>query len=339
MTQVEAWTLSVQQQLRNNLIFEINYSGTAAHHLPIYQNANRFAGDLIINKNNPQYLNPSFGAIEYGTSNGNSTGNVGSAVLTRRMSGGLSVRGIYSYAKALDVYSTAQSISGGQASTNTNIIEPDNFKAQRGRADFDIHQQFSADGTWTIPSHFSSMTMKNILGNWQVGGVWILQTGLPFTVYTSAPFSPVFDTTGNVVGNTGGDYNADGYNYDIPNVPGFGRHLSGKGKKDYLNGMFGPPSTAAAQFPAPGLGVEGNLGRNTYDEPGYNNVDLNVAKFFTTPWFFGERFKLEARGEVLNLFNRANLEFVSSNMTSGNFGQATNSLPARTITFHIRASF
>jgi hypothetical protein len=87
------------------------------------------------------------------------------------------------------------------------------------------------------------------------------------------------------------------------------------------------------------LGTEGNLGRNTYDQPGYNNVDLNMAKFFTTPWFFGETMKIEARGEILNLFNRANLTYVSSDMTSGSFGQATNSQPARTITFHVRASF
>jgi len=141
------------------------------------------------------------------------------------------------------------------------------------------------------------------------------------------------------VRNIGGDYNADANNYDVPNAPSFGRHLSGKHKKDFLNGVFGAPATAAGQFPAPDLGDEGNLGRNTYDGPGYNNVDLNVAKFFTTPFFFGESFKIEARGEVLNLFNRANLTSVSSNMTSGTFGQATNSLPARTITFHLRASF
>ena len=339
MTQVEAWTLSVQQQLRNDLIFEANYSGTAAHHLPIYQNANRFAGDLVVNKGNPKFLNPSFGAIEYGTTNGNSSGHAGSAVLTRRLSHGLSARGIYTFAKALDVYSTAQSISGGQASTNTNIIQADNIGAQRGRADFDIRQQFSADGTWVVPSHFDSLAVRNILGGWQIGGVWLLQTGLPFTVYTSAPFHPIFDASGNVIGNTGGDYNADGSNYDTPNVPSFGRHLSGKHKKDFLNGVFGPPSTAAAQFPAPALGVEGNLGRNTYDEPGYNNLDLNVSKFFTLPWFFAEKLKLEAKGEILNLFNRANLEFVSTDMTSGNFGQATNSQPGRTITIHVRASF
>ena len=354
MTQVEAWTVSVQQQLSRDVIAEINYSGTEAHHLPIYQNANRFAGDLIVNDNNPHYLNPSFGAIEYGTSNGNSFGNVVSGVLTRRMSHGLSARGIYSFGKALDVYSTAQSLDSGEAPATSNIIQPDNFGAQRGRADFDIRQQFSADWTWTVPTHFDSLALKNILGGWQLAGIWMLQSGLPFTVYTSKAFEPVCDANpgGNctdstgawipgsvITANAGGDYNADGTNWDTPNVPSFGRHLSGKSKNDYLNGIFGPSATAAAQFPSPALGVEGNLGRNTYDQPGYDNVDLNLSKSFTTPWFFGERLKLEARGEILNLFNRANLTFVSSDMTSGTFGQATNSLPARTITFHVRASF
>jgi hypothetical protein len=340
MTQVEAWTLSLQQQLRSDLIAEINYSGTEAHHLPIYQNANRFAGDLIVNKGNPQFLNPSFGDIEYGTTNGNSVGHVVSALVTRRLSHGLAARGIYSIGKALDVYSTAQSLDSGSITATSNIIQPDNFRAQRGRADFDIHQQFSADGTWIVPATYDSLVLRNVLGGWQFGGVWLMQTGLPFTVTTSKAFEPVFDPSGNVIGNTGGDFNADGSNYDVPDVPSFGRHLSGRNKKNFLTGVFGvPASNPAAQFPSPTLGLEGNLGRNTYDEPGYKNVDLNLSKYFSAPWFFGERMKIEAKGEVINLFNRANLTGVSSDMTSGTFGQATNSLPARTITFHVRASF
>jgi hypothetical protein len=334
MTQVEAWTLSLQQELPSNMIAEVNYSGTAAHHLPIFQNANRFDGDLIVNKGNPQFLNPSFGAIEYGTSNGNSIGHVGSVLVTRRMSHGLALRGIYSMGKSLDVYSTAQSISGGQITTNTNIIDADNFKAQRGRADFDVHQQFSADGTWIVPGSYSSVLARNILGGWQFGGVWILQSGLPFTVTNNAAFHPVFDGSGNVIGNTGGDYNADGNNYDTPNVPAFGRHLTGKKKKDYLSGLF-----AASAFPAPALGVEGNLGRNTYDQPGYNNLDFTFEKFFTFPWFMSERMKLEAKGEVFDLFNRVNLHGVNSDMSGGLFGHSTSQLPARSLQFHLRASF
>lgn len=334
MTQVEAWTLSVQQQLRSDLIAEINYSGTAAHHLPIYQNANRFAGDLIVNKGNPQFLNPSFGAIEYGTSNGNSIGHVGSASLTRRVSHGLALRGIYAFAKALDVYSTAQSLDSGSITTVTNIIQPDNFGAQRGRADFDIHQQFSADGTWVVPGNYNSLLARNILGGWQFGGVWILQSGLPFTVYNTAAFHPVFDGSGNVIGNTGGDYNADGNNWDVPNAPNFGRRLSGKHKKDFLGGLF-----AASDFPSPALGLEGNLGRNTYDQPGYNNLDFTFEKFFNAPWFFGEKMRIEAKGETFNLFNRSNLWTMGSDMSNGTFGHATNQLPARSLQLHLRASF
>jgi hypothetical protein len=125
---------------------------------------------------------------------------------------------------------------------------------------------------------------------------------LPFTVYTSAAFSGVYDTNGNLIGNKGGDYNADGYNWDVPNTPSFGRKLSGKGKNAYLTGLF-----AASDFPTPNLGQQGSLGRNTYDQPGYNNLDFTFEKFFDVPWFFAEKMKIEAKGEVFNLFNRSNL--------------------------------
>ena len=342
LTQVEDWSLSVQRQLQSDLLLEVNYSGSAAHHLPIYQDINRFAGDLIVNKGSLKYLSPSFADVEYGTSNGNSIGNYVSASLTRRTSHGLALRGVYTYGKALDVYSTAQSldsgaitgITSGTGGQGTPIIQADNFKAQRGRADFDIRQQFSADGTWTVPNPWNSPLARNVLGGWQFGGVWILQTGLPFTVYTSAPFDPVFDSSGNVIGNLGGDYNADGSTYDVPNAPSFGNHLSGQSKKNFLNGLF-----AASAFPAPALGQEGNLGRNTFNQPGFNNLNFTFEKFFSVPWFSGEKLKLEARGEVFNLFNRVNLIGVNSDLSSSLFGHSTNQLPPRSLQIHIRAIF
>jgi hypothetical protein len=246
----------------------------------------------------------------------------------------LALRGVYTYGKALDVYSTAQSLDSGAITTSTNIIQSDNFKAQRGRADFDIRQQFSADGTWTVPNPWNSPLARNVLGGWQFGGVWILQTGLPFTVYTSKSFQPVLNSSGQVVGNTGGDYNADGSNYDVPNAPSFGNHVSGQHKKNFLNGLF-----AASAFPAPALGQEGNLGRNTFDQPGFNNLNFTFEKFFSAPWFSGEKLRLEARGEVFNLFNRVNLSGVNSDLSSSLFGHSVNQLPPRSLQVHIRAIF
>jgi Carboxypeptidase regulatory-like domain len=364
-TQIEEWTLSLQQQLRNNLIVELNYSASAAHHLPVYsQDINRFNDDLL--RNNAAggqlpptlaRLNSNFGPIEYATANGNSIGNYGTLTLTRPISHGLAVRGIYTYGKVLDVpLSDSGSLdSGGITEYNSQynqtgpIYQNGDFAYQRGRADYDIHQQLSADGTWMVPSHYGNAFERNLLGGWQFGGVWVVQTGLPFTAYTSAPFSPVcggnpgsdcYTSSGVwipgsiITADSGGDYNADGSDVDVPNVPSFGRHLSGQGKGAYLKGLF-----PASAFPAPPLGQEGDLGRNTYNELGYNNVDFTFDKFFNSPWFFAEKVKIEAKGEVFNLFNRVNLTGMESDLSNGLFGHATNQLPARSLQVHLRASF
>jgi len=350
---VYEWTLNVQQQLRDNLILEVNYSASVAHHLPVYnQDLNRFAADLIDNNGSLTRLNPNFATVAYATSDGNSVGHFGSVSLARPFSHGLTIRGIYTYGKALDEpLSNSGSIDQGSVVSTTQsgpIYQNGNFHAQRGRSDYDIRQQFSVVGAWTVPNHYTSAVLRNILGGWQFGGVWILQTGLPFTVVNTAAFAPI--CSGNatpvnggcpggstIVGNSGGDYNADGNNMDIPNVPSFGPHLSGQSKKDFLNGIFGPPAggAAAAKFPAPPLGTEGNLGRNTYDNPGYNNLNFTVEKVFTVQ----DRLRFEVRGEVINLFNRVNLNTVSNSMSAGNFGQATGQYSPRYIQLHLRASF
>jgi hypothetical protein len=351
MAQVFNWTLSVQRELQGNLLLEVNYSASAAHHLPVLLNGdiNRFAGDLIVNNGNLTRLNPNFGSIQYGTTDANSIGHFGSLVLTHRASHGLAMRGIYTYGKALDTFSNSGSLSGGAITASTGqVIQSFDLAAQRGRSDFDIHQQFSADGTWMVPNHYNNALERNVLGGWQFGGALILQTGLPFSVYTSAAFSPICSggtiqavngscpSGSTITGDSGGDYNADGYNYDVPNVPAFGSHLSGQNHKKFLTGIF--PGGAAA-FPAPALGTEGHLGRNTYDQPGYSNVDFTFEKFFNAPWFFGEKMKIEAKGEVTNLFNRVNLTGVTSDLSNGLFGYSTNQLPARYLQLHLRASF
>jgi hypothetical protein len=331
--EIDNWTLSVQHQLSGNLVLEVNYSGTAGHHLPIYTDRNRFAGDLIINKGKLTRLNPSFGSINFQTTDTNSVAHLGSFMVTRQ-GRGLTVRGVYTIGKALDVFSTAGNLQGACACETTNVIQANNYRAQRGRSDFDIHQQVSASVVWTLPNPWSSGLAKDVLGGWRLSGVGIFQTGLPFTVYTSAPFIPVLDGGGNVVGNSGGDYNADGSNYDVPNVPSFGRHLSGQPKGKFLTGLF-----PASAFPAPALGKEGALGRNTYDQPGYSNVNFNAEKIIYVPWFHGDRANVELRAEFTNVFNRVNLTGVNGNMTSGTFGRANGQLPQRQLQFHTRFQF
>ncbi len=153
-------------------IFELNYSASTARHLPIYnQDLNRFAGDLVVNRGKLTRLNPNFNTIQYATSDVNSIGNYGTAMVSRRFTNGIAFRGIYTWGKALDILSNAGSLDGGAVTAFSNagqnsgpIFTNGDYQAQRGRADFDIRQQFSADGTWTVPNSYGSRLERAFLG-------------------------------------------------------------------------------------------------------------------------------------------------------------------------------
>jgi hypothetical protein len=158
-----------------------------------------------------------------------------------------------------------------------------------------------------------------ITSGWTLSPIIILQSGQPFTVYTSAQYS------------SGGDYNGDGFDYDTPDVPSFGNHLKTK-RSDFLKGLF-----TASEFPVPAKGTEGNLGRNTYDGPGFANVNLAAQRSFNLP-LLGEAGKLEIRGEMINLFNRVNLIEPVSDMNNTLFGYSTGQDSPRDVqvSAHIR---
>jgi hypothetical protein len=74
----------------------------------------------------------------------------------------------------------------------------------------------------------------------------------------------------------------------------------------------------------PAYGTNGNAGRNSFRGPGFDNVDMSVAK----NWHFGERFGAQFRAEFFNLFNRPTFALPSvSGVTggiTGGFGYAKN---------------
>ena len=130
----------------------------------------------------------------------------------------------------------------------------------------------------------------------------------------------------------GGDYNADGLNYDVPNAPSFGCSVN-YSRSNYVNGLF-----TVADFPAPAAGSEGNEPRNCYRNPGMINVDGSVAKNTHLPWF-GDAGNLQLRFDFLNLFNHPNLGPVDQFMGDANFGKVTSTLGARQIQLSAKISF
>ena len=315
------WMVALQRTLLSgDVVFEANYSGSAGRKLWVITDVNRFAGDLL--DGTLDRLHPNFASAPFGRALARSNGHVVSVSLSKRFSGGWSTRAMYTYGRARDNSSHEQTLTGGGArGNNTDVFDAFNLDAQYGRADFDIRKRLTFDAVWDIPTPWKTGWQRNALGGWRLATITALQSGRPFTVFTSASLP-------------GGDYNADGLRFDVPNTPSFGNELSGVDSSDFLRGVF-----SAGDFPRPAPGQGGDLGRNPYEGPGLANVDLNLIKHFSMPWFTGEPAELQFRVEVFNLFNRVNLNGVNSNLSSGTFGRSVGSFLPRIFQFGMRISF
>jgi Carboxypeptidase regulatory-like domain len=310
------YTFSIQRRLPGSFVLEADYLGSSSVHLYTQTDINRYAGNLIT-AGSLTRLNPNFGSIIYGQTVGNSRANIFSFALSKRFAKGWSANAVFTTGRALD----ADSSNDNGVANGRNIEDIWNINGQWGRADYDINKRFVLDSVYEIPSPFHSAIPRAILGGWRISGIAIFQSGLPFTVYTSAAYPA-------------GDYNADGYNYDQPNAPAFGGYLS-VSRSAFINGLF-----TASQFPKPAPGQEGNLGRNTYDGPGLANVNLNTIKTWHIPWVLGkEGATLEFRAELFNVLNRVNLNQPTSDLSSGLFGKSTSQKQARQAQFGIRIAF
>jgi len=320
------WMLAVQRDLGHNLIAEVDYNGSHSAHLYIQTDVNRFPGDLITNKGVQTRLNSNFGPIIFGRTIGVADGDYGTFMLTKRMSHNWQIRGIYTFGKATDdMSSNDNGTANGEA-----IFNPLNIASQHGLSDFDVSRRLTLDSLWVLPSPFQDGIGKQLLGGWRVSGIMVLQSGLPFTVYTSAPFIAIRNGGGTIIGLDphSGDFNADGYGYDVPNRPAAGAVQTGS-RSDFIKGF-----ASASAFPTPTLGSEGNLGRNTYIGPGLANVNMQFSKALTF-----ERYSFEFRADLFNIFNRVNLTQPVSNLSSSQFGQSTGQSFPRYAQFGIHFSF
>jgi hypothetical protein len=319
----ENWFVGVQYALTNNWVIEANYVGSAGHKLYQSYDVNRVDGDLLDGV--LDRLNSSFGSIDYGQSNGASTYTGGNFSVKKRFSHGLDFQAAYTVGKAKD---TASSYGRG-----LNMVDIYNLKLNYGLSNFDVRHKVAASFVYDLPGPKTGF-LGRLAGGWQTGAVIILQKGGPYDVMCYDAFVPITDASGRIIGNSGCDYNADGFNADYPNVPSFGRFKTGT-KQQFLNGIF-----TRADFPVPSLGQEGNLGRNSFIGPGYINTDFNIVKNTKIPWFWkNEAASIQLRGEFFNLFNNVNLQNPDGSLSSGTFGKSTSVYPARNIQFGLKVIF
>jgi hypothetical protein len=322
--QAAIWSATVERSFAKNLVASVGYTGSHSYNLvgagdvaggvSYGVNINSFAGDLVqSNSLTPTRLNTSFGTINY--ADNNRYGNYDAFIAD--------VRGRFSHGFFDASYT--RSDSKDDAGIYPTAANPAQYY---GPSPWDAPNRFSLTFNYQIQGlNGGKDVVGHLTGGWGLTGTSIFQSGYPFTVINQHPFVPVCvnaaltcPSAGNQINGlaaNSGDYNADGTNYDYPNVASYAQATS---KAAFLSGVF-----AAGQFTQPTISTEGNEKQNAFRGPNFAETDLAIYKDNR----FKERFNFQIRFEFYNIFNRTNLENMDIDPLDANFGKATGQLLGR----------
>lgn len=194
----------------------------------------------------------------------------------------------YTYAKALD-----------NGSNVRNAIPANSFDLRReyGAANFDIQQVFTGFVTYDVPSFGSKY--PRLTKGWQLNALMTGHTGEPLDLLSGTNRSGSLDNRDRV---------------DV-----VGAAFSGVAARATPFGSI--PYFNAAAFSPAATGTWGNIGRNILRGPGFGAVDFSIFKDTTIT----ERFRVQLRAEIFNIFDRANLANPGVNRNAlASFGVITN---------------
>lgn len=330
---VQQYNIGAQWEFLKNTVLEVGYVGNKGKKLlqiitlnqPVYvQTTNTFVPRLApgtilsANKNVT-------GALQQVQTSSNSKYDSLQITLTRRFSQGLQLTGAYTYGKSRDNY------SGGTVNELVNNAG-DQFDTSRnyGRSDFNREQRLVVSGVYELPKYnYESKFADAILNNWQIAGIAVFQSGLPFSV---------IDNPGNAVISRAN----------------FNQAFSGEircsgSNSNCLNNYFSQAAFAASRPRLDGTGVGavnnptfdsnnpfGNTPRNFLTGPGQKNVDISFIKLVP----INDRFRGEFRTEFFNAFNWVNYANPVSNIALGSFGRIISaSTGPRVIQFGFKLNF
>jgi hypothetical protein len=208
--------------------------------------------------------------------------------LNHRFSSGFSLRGVYTFSKALDDGDSLNATtSGGGPALAAN---PFNLAGDKGLATYDLAHIAAINAIYVLPfghgQRFASglSGFRNaVVSGWGVTSIINVQGGFPFSPQLS--YNP----------SNNGDTRNPVRPFASPNFSG--PVILGSPDKWFDPSAFlAPPNNPA------NAGFYGNLGRNTLRGPGLATWDFSTTKDTK----LRERLNLQFRAEIFNLLNRAN---------------------------------
>ncbi len=295
------WNFTIERSLPAKLLFKIGYVGTRGERLFLNEELNPGVNDVRID--------PARGSILARTNLGNSSYNALDLSVDRSLGHGFMIRGAYTWSKALDNGSDVFTTSG-DTTRPQNLF---NSSLEKGPSAFDRRQRAVFTWIYRTPTIKPSSALAKALSwpvrDWQVSGIFSFQTGMPETVYLGG-----YDQNGDLSAAN------DRPNLSNPNAPinysaaclasatcitGVGQINPDGSLTDWNTNAPGTPS----QFRyiatnVVGDGPNGNLGRNTFYNPGRQDYSLALQRTVRIPHF--ETHLFEFRAEAYDVFNHPN---------------------------------
>jgi len=200
----------------------------------------------------------------------------------RRTVGDLTLSAAYTYSHSIDDSSDR---------FDTTFVNSYNVATNRASSSFDVRHSLAISYVYALPFYKGAGLTHTLLGGWQISGITIAQTGMPFTV-----------TNGTSFGDNAGVANGVG--------TGSRPDLAGNptaAVQSNVPGVRGPLLYDPAAFSLPTGLTFGNVGRNTLHLPSRLNFDFGLFKRFS----FGETKAIDLRWENFNLFNHTQYNEIS----------------------------
>ena len=302
------YNLTVQQQIGDNLGLEVGYVGSRGKNLPMFLEIN----PIVTPPSTRKF--PAFSLLRPTTTVAESWYNSLQASLRMRPTRGINFLASYTLGDAKDHISGLN--IGGESRPVLPVTLGDDASVQaaldqeKGPALFDVRHRFVISFGAELPKLAgSSAAMRNILGGWQLNGIFQAQTGFPFTVT-----DPVLALSGLT---------------NRPNMT--------------CDPNDGAPHTVTQWFntncfsrraAANTTGLSSQT-RNAVRGPGFNRSDLSIFKNFT----FSKDKQVQIRIEGFNIFNQERFGNPVNNSGAANFGQLTSADDGRIIQFGAKFSF
>jgi hypothetical protein len=310
-SQVQQFNFSAQRELSRDTVLTVGFVGSAGAHLTWSRDINRpDPGPGAIDPRRPYHnVLPSVSSIAWLESSGNSFFSSLQTSFEKRLGRGLSLLSNWTWSHSLD-NSYAEGGSPGPTPQ-----DPKNRRVDWSSSVSDLRHHVNIAATYQLPfgpdKPFASRksAASYLLRDWEIGGIAVMQSGLPFTVsYSGSP------------SNTGAGTRAN----PVPGVDPYPQHQT-------VAQWFNP-----AAFTTPPAFTYGTVGRNTLNGPTLYNLDSSVSRKFA----WSENRALTFRWEMFNALNHPQFGLPAATVGVGGAGTITSTQRAnRQMQFALRLSF